>query len=106
MTKQTETNEQTTSWKTKIVGIIKSSWFWAVALFIGLIVVDQVTKIWADWYFNQPSAPKQITIIPGWINLCITYNRGISYVPPVVKAVCHFIYGSDDGRAGGVLFQD
>ena len=79
MTKQVGTSGQTPSWKDKIVGVIKSSWFWGIALFIGLILVDQLTKIWADWYFNQPSAPSHIKVIPGWINLCITYNRGISY---------------------------
>ena len=38
-----------------------------------------MTKAVADAYFSKEGAPAQIAIIPGWINLCITYNRGISY---------------------------
>ena len=58
---------------------LKGSWLWGVLLFLLLVIVDQVTKIFADAYFSQPDAPDKITIIPGWIYLCITYNKGISY---------------------------
>lgn len=58
---------------------LKGSWLWGVLLFFALIFIDQLTKVLADAYFSQPDAPDHIAIIPGWINLCITYNRGISY---------------------------
>ena len=38
-----------------------------------------LTKLFADAYFSQPDAPSHIDIIPGWISLRITYNRGIAY---------------------------
>ena len=85
MTENVEKNEK--SIKERILAIVKSSWFWGVALFALLILVDQLTKIWADWYFVEKMAggdphlvsSQKIVIIPGWLNLCITYNRGISY---------------------------
>ncbi len=85
MTEHTEKKER--SVKARILSVVKSSWFWGVALFAALILVDQITKIWADWYFvdvrahGEPTlvASQKIEIIPGWISLCITYNRGISY---------------------------
>lgn len=52
---------------------------WGIVLFLVLLIIDQVTKLVADAYFSHPGTPNQIAIIPGWINLCITYNRGISY---------------------------
>lgn len=52
---------------------------WGIVLFIILLLVDQVTKLVADTYFSQATTPDSIAVIPGWINLCITYNRGISY---------------------------
>ena len=58
---------------------LKGSWLWGVLLFAVLILVDQVTKIAAEIYFCAEGAPDQIVIIPGWVNLCITFNRGISY---------------------------
>lgn len=85
MIENVEKNEK--SIKERILAIVKSSWFWGVALFALLILVDQLTKIWADWYFVEKMAggnpylvsSQKIVIIPGWLNLCITYNRGISY---------------------------
>ncbi|MBO5334599.1 MAG: signal peptidase II [Clostridia bacterium] len=44
-----------------------------------LLLIDMVTKLFADAYFSQPDAPSQVDIIPGWISLRITYNRGIAY---------------------------
>lgn len=52
---------------------------WGVVLFVLLIVIDQVTKIAADAYFNMEGAPNEIAILPGWIYLRITYNTGIAY---------------------------
>lgn len=48
-------------------------------LFVFLIFVDQITKAVADAYFNSEDAPFRIIVIEDWINLCIAYNRGISY---------------------------
>ena len=53
--------------------------FWGVILFVLLIIVDQATKIAADVYFSREGAPESIAIIPGWISLRITYNKGIAY---------------------------
>ncbi|MBQ8295912.1 MAG: signal peptidase II [Clostridia bacterium] len=111
MTENVEKNEQTTQntpWKQKVLGVLKSSWFWGVALFVGLILVDQLTKVWADWYFNRPGAPERIEVIPGWINLCITYNRGISYgmgsdAPPWLK-LCVILLTGVMMAAFGVFF--
>lgn len=85
MTESVENKDK--SIKARILSVVKSSWFWGVALFVLLILVDQLTKIWADWYFVDVMAggdpalvsSQKIEIIPGWLNLCITYNRGISY---------------------------
>ncbi len=48
-------------------------------LFVFLIFVDQITKAVAASYFSAEDAPLRIVVIEGWINLCIAYNRGISY---------------------------
>ena len=58
---------------------LKGSCLWGVLLFAILILIDQVTKIAAEIYFCADGAPNQIVIIPDWVNLCITFNRGISY---------------------------
>ena len=55
------------------------STLFGICLFFFLIFIDLLTKALAVSYFSQPDAPEMIPIIPGWINLCITYNRGISY---------------------------
>lgn len=52
---------------------------WGMLLLFILILIDQLTKLFADVYFNSTGAPNQITLIDGWLWLCITYNRGISY---------------------------
>lgn len=57
----------------------KGSWLWGLLLFAVLILIDQVTKIAAEIYFCAEGAPSQITIIPNWVYLRITFNRGISY---------------------------
>ena len=58
---------------------LKGSSLWGILIFAVLLIVDLVTKLWADAYFNAEGAPSKIDIIPGWIWLCIEYNPGISY---------------------------
>ncbi len=65
--------------KEKVEGVMKGSRLWGVLLFFVLILIDMVTKVAADEYFSRPSAPSEVAIIPGWISLRITYNRGIAY---------------------------
>lgn len=49
---------------------------WGLFWLIVLLLIDQATKLVADAYL-QPG--DKIEIIPGWISLCITYNKGIAY---------------------------
>ena len=65
--------------KEKKVSPLKGSNWWGVLLFIILLLIDMLTKLVADAYFSQQPAGTKIDIIPGWISLCITYNRGIAY---------------------------
>ena len=58
---------------------MKGSRIWGVWLFVILLFVDMLTKFVADSYFSAEGAPDKIAIIPDWIELRITYNRGISY---------------------------
>ncbi len=58
---------------------LKGSRLWGILIFGLLLLVDLVTKVAADEYFSRPNAPDKLEIIPGWINLCLTYNRGIAY---------------------------
>ena len=58
---------------------LKGSNLWGLLIFAILLAVDMLTKALADAYFSMADAPSRIEIIPGWINLCITYNRGIAY---------------------------
>lgn len=57
----------------------KGSSYWGILIFGILILVDMLTKLAADVYFSRAGAPAKIDIIPGWLALTITYNRGISY---------------------------
>ncbi len=54
---------------------------WGLFLFFLLIFIDQITKLIADVYFidvlKNPNA--SITVIPGVIELCMSYNRGIAF---------------------------
>ena len=65
--------------KEKAVSPLKGSNLWGALIFGVLLLVDMLTKLFADAYFSQPDAPSHIDIIPGWISLRITYNRGIAY---------------------------
>ena len=55
---------------------MKQSRLWGVFLFAMLLIVDQVTKLVADVYFN---VGEEVALIDGWLWLTLTYNRGISY---------------------------
>lgn len=57
----------------------KGSSYWGILVFGILVLVDMLTKLAADVYFSSANAPAKIDIIPGWLALTITYNRGISY---------------------------
>ena len=57
----------------------KGSSFWGILIFGLLLLVDMLTKLLADVYFNSEGAKPQIDIIPGWISLRMEYNPGISY---------------------------
>lgn len=58
---------------------LKGSCLWGILLFCILLVIDLVTKMLAEVYFKAPGAKPPVDIIPGWISLTLTYNRGISY---------------------------
>ncbi len=60
-------------------GVLKSSCLWGIFVFALLLLIDLVTKIAAEEYFSRASAPAKIDIIPEWISLRLTYNRGIAY---------------------------
>ena len=51
---------------------------WGFMLFVLLVFADQFTKLAADVYFGQ-RGNDPIAVIPGWVYLEITYNRGIAY---------------------------
>ncbi len=65
--------------KEKKVGVLKGSRYWGVLIFALLLLIDMVTKVAAVEYFSRPDAPDKIEVIPGWISLCLTYNKGIAY---------------------------
>lgn len=52
---------------------------WGTLLFFILILIDQLTKLFADVYFTATDTPDKITLVDGWLWLQMTYNRGISY---------------------------
>ena len=58
---------------------LKNSSLWGILLFVGLLLIDQLTKFWADAYFSAEGAPNSVKIIPGWIELCQHYNKGIAF---------------------------
>ena len=58
---------------------MKGSSLWGVLLFVILLLVDQVTKLVADAYFSAEGAKQSIKIIPGWIELCQHYNKGVAF---------------------------
>ncbi len=62
---------------------MKGSRLWGVLIFLLLILIDQITKLVADVYFveylGDANASGRIAIIPGVIELCMEYNRGIAF---------------------------
>ena len=69
---------------------LKGSRLWGILLFAILIIVDQVTKIVADIYFNTQGARDKIVLIPNVLELEMSYNRGIAFgalgsASPLVK---------------------
>ena len=63
----------------KVKAFLKKSWnvwLWGALLFIGLVAVDLVTKIVADHLWDPGDS--SVKIIPGYLELCLTYNRGMS----------------------------
>ncbi len=52
---------------------------WGLLLLGILLFIDILTKVVADTYFNMDGAPNSITLIPGHLALCITYNEGIAF---------------------------
>ena len=68
------------SFMEKVKAFLKKSWnvwLWGALLFIGLLVVDLVTKVVADKLWDPGDTP--VKIIPGYLELCLTYNRGMSF---------------------------
>ena len=68
------------SFMEKVKSFLKKSWnvwLWGALLFIGLLAVDLVTKIVADKLWDPNDEP--VKIIPGYLELCLTYNRGMSF---------------------------
>ena len=59
---------------------LKGSRLWGLLLFFALLLIDQVTKVVADVYFvEMAGVNERIALIPGMIELCIEYNRGIAF---------------------------
>lgn len=57
---------------------LKGSCLWGILLFAILLLVDMVTKIVADAYFSA-DGNEPIVLIPGYLVLMISYNRGIAF---------------------------
>ena len=72
-------NETKTTKFQQFKNTMKGSWLWGVLLFALLLFIDQATKLAADAYFSSEGAPKSIAIIPGWIELCQHYNKGVAF---------------------------
>ena len=56
---------------------LKGSWLWGALLLVILLLVDMLTKIVADAYLDPWDS--SIDIIPGYLEICLAYNRGISF---------------------------
>ncbi len=53
---------------------------WGILFFFILILIDQLTKILADVIFiDENGTPIVFELIPDFVKLTITYNRGISF---------------------------
>ena len=56
---------------------LKGSWLWGALLFVLLLLIDMVTKIVADAYFDL--GDPYVKIIPGYLEWGLTYNRGVAF---------------------------
>ena len=82
-----QTNQTTISEKEKTHTTAKKtnnslagSHLWGILVFFILILIDQLTKAFADVMFiDESGKPFVYELIPGWVKLTITYNRGISF---------------------------
>ncbi len=52
---------------------------WGMLLLGILLLVDLLTKIVADAYFSMEGTPNVIDIIPGYLDLRMSYNQGIAF---------------------------
>ena len=52
---------------------------WGMLLLGVLLLVDMLTKIIADAYFSMEGALRSIDIIPGYLDLRMSYNTGIAF---------------------------
>ena len=63
--------------KSKKESKTKGSCWWGLLVFGLLVLIDQLTKLFAEVYFLAGNPP--IEIIPNWIALTLAYNDGIAY---------------------------
>ncbi|MBQ7879954.1 MAG: signal peptidase II [Clostridia bacterium] len=63
--------------KTKKERATKGSRWWGLLVFGLLVLIDQLTKLFAEVYFLAGNEP--IDVIPEWISLRLAYNDGIAY---------------------------
>ena len=81
-TNQTILNEKENSAKTASpkTSPLAGSNLWGILIFFLLILIDQLTKAVADVVFIDANGRQTVyELVPGWVNLTITYNRGISF---------------------------
>ena len=58
---------------------LSTSSLWGIFVFLLLVLIDQVTKLAADAYFNSTGAVPIAVIPNGVLSLCISYNPGIAF---------------------------
>ena len=74
-----QTNQTTIQGKKNSKSLTNSN-LWGILLFFLLILIDQLTKAFADVIFiDENGRQTMLELIPGLVNLTITYNRGISF---------------------------
>ncbi len=72
-------NSQSVGASPKANSLVGSN-LWGILIFFVLILIDQLTKAFADVMFiGKNGKPTVFELVPGWVNLTITYNRGISF---------------------------
>ena len=65
--------------KTEKEFTLKGSALWGALVFGILLLVDMLTKIVTDSYFSSENTPDIVKLIPGYLELRISYNRGIAF---------------------------